>query len=661
MARLQLSITQKLTITQALLTLLVVGVSSAAIYLFTAEQLEALSEQTAETEAYRASQEVFAQLDDDVLVEYSGSSLPFTRIRTPHPDWAVVRGNGAVVTARGQFEAHDQRFLEGALASSSISLADDRFFRVRALPIPKLRSSVFTELPEAVRASIRAEVPGAVYLRTKHESYRGAPIYAVELVDWTEPDDSLPTERQDSGYRLLELEIKPDGEVLGGETARLPHLLPDLFVAGVLGITDGRQVPVLSWLGHDSELLAIVEFGDESEPRVALNRYAERYTIADDGSVSGPTATSALRLLLAADATSARQSLRSLVTGIAIGAPVVWLLIVAIGSFVTRRAFSPVRRIVDAANRIRPSHLDARLPTGKVRDELYSIADTINRTLDRLEDGFRRERRFTGDAAHELRGPLAKIIAEIDVALSRPRDPAEYREALDRCRSYAESLKHVVQSLLLLSRLDQGERLPECESIEVPSVLVDVLATLREDELGRVRLHVEAGERPPLVEGRVDLLRVLVRNLLENALRYSPLESRVDVRVLAQPEEIVVEITDRGPGIPAGAKSRVFDRFYRIDAARARATGGTGLGLSIVRSIARIHGGVVELLDPPAGAGTIARVTLPAASPPAQAGDGCPGAPTRSPPLPRDVEARATAVAPPAGSRAAPGLAEGRR
>jgi signal transduction histidine kinase len=139
---------------------------------------------------------------------------------------------------------------------------------------------------------------------------------------------------------------------------------------------------------------------------------------------------------------------------IGVGLPLLWGAIVFIGGSVTRRALSPVKHIVDTVERIELSRLDERLHVGEVEDELSSIATTVNRMLDRIEEGYGRERQFTGDASHELRGPLAKVIADIDVSLSQERAPEEYRETLMRCRRYAERMQHLVESLLWLARLD---------------------------------------------------------------------------------------------------------------------------------------------------------------------------------------------------------------
>jgi signal transduction histidine kinase len=264
-----------------------------------------------------------------------------------------------------------------------------------------------------------------------------------------------------------------------------------------------------------------------------------------------------------------------------------------------------VERIVGAADRIRPPHLNARLPVGKVKHELSRIAETMNRMLDRLEQGFLRERQFNGDASHELRGPLAKVIAEIDVILSTDRSVQEYQEALVRCRGYVESLKRIVESLFLLARLDQEGACLDMQSTDLETLLVEVINRLPQADAERVELEIGEGDDPTCVECDGRLISVLVRNVLENALRYSPAEERVKVRVRRAFGKAVLEVEDHGPGIPQDRRDQVFDRFFRLDESRSRDTGGAGLGLAIVRAIARAHATEVQVRDSPRGGTTI--------------------------------------------------------
>jgi two-component system OmpR family sensor kinase len=595
-----LNITQKLTITQALLTLCVVAASGVAIYVFTAESIDGESRKAAEAEAYRALQEFLTQLGKGTPAEFMAQTSPFAKLTAPTANWAIVRGSEAVLAARGEF-SRDASFLQAALAGDAIDHTDGRLFRVISVPLPKARNATLSELPEPIRRAVevvrRHKFPKAVYVRAWRDPDEGEQVREVELLD---------------GDKLIELDVGSDGKRVELELVSLPKGLSPGLLSGVLDAGNGQPCSLVSWRVHEGELLAVVGVGDSDaeSAKFAVNRYGERYEIGEDGALSCRTEESSVRVLVASDATNYRRAVRSLLVCLWFGAPIVWLSMVGIGWFVTRRAFSPVRKILDAAHRIEPAQLGARLPTGRVRDELYSITETINRVLDRLESGFCRERRFTADASHELRGPLTKVIAEIDVALTKERGPEDYRAALVRCRSYAESLRRIVEALLLLSRLDQGDRVSDLEAVDVQLVLVDTVRSLSADDRNRVSLELADSCEPLVVFGRSDLLGVLARNLLENALRYSPAEEDVTVRVSVGDGEVVIEFEDRGPGVPPEFKERVFDPFFRLDASRSRQSGGSGLGLAIVRSIARVHHATVELLAA-APRGTIAQVSLP--------------------------------------------------
>jgi two-component system OmpR family sensor kinase len=288
--------------------------------------------------------------------------------------------------------------------------------------------------------------------------------------------------------------------------------------------------------------------------------------------------------------------------------------VVLVGWYVTRRALSPVKRIVDTVERIEVSRLDERLPVGAVKDELSRIASTINTMLERIEAGYERERRFTGDASHELRGPLAKVLADIDIALARERGAAEYRDTLVRCRSYARDMQRLVESLLCLARLDADRDATRRRAFDLTDLAAETARLLPEDHARRTRLDLAGEARVVTAYGAPELVRIMIRNLLQNALRYSPAESAVTVRLSRKNGCAQVEIEDRGEGIPEDELERVFSRFYRADCSRARATGGYGLGLAIVHEIAAAHGTTVTLTNLPGG-GVCASFALPSEAP----------------------------------------------
>ncbi len=295
------------------------------------------------------------------------------------------------------------------------------------------------------------------------------------------------------------------------------------------------------------------------------------------------------------------------------------ILLAGLGSYLlARQSLAPVAAMTRRASRIGAATLEDRLPVPASGDELAELASVLNLLLGRLHDAFEQQRRFMADAAHELRTPVAVLRAEADVALSRAERPgAEYRETLGVISEEAIRLSTIVDDLFTLARADAGEQALRREPVQLAELLRDTGRSLgRVAEQRGVDLTVEAP--PPLVvEGDEGLLRRMLSNLVDNALKYTPPGGRV--RVTAQPDDAMVRISvrDTGPGIPAAARERVFERFYRAEEVRASdEVGGAGLGLPIARWIAEAHGGTLRLQET-GPEGTTFTATLPARTAPA--------------------------------------------
>jgi signal transduction histidine kinase len=299
------------------------------------------------------------------------------------------------------------------------------------------------------------------------------------------------------------------------------------------------------------------------------------------------------------------------------------------GWLLARRALRPVDIMTQAARRIEAESLAERLQGAEADDELGRLARTLNDMLSRLEAAFAQVRRFSADASHELRTPLTILRGEIEVALRTPRDAEEYRRVLRSALAEVERLSQLAEDLLLLSRADAGALQPAQEAVELDRLAEE--AARQGEALGGkhgVRVVLEALE-PLVARGDERLLRQLLLNLVDNAVKYTPAGGRVTLALRAvscqpsaissnprtpeppNPESAWAEIAvrDEGPGIPAESLPRIFDRFYRGDAARGRAEG-SGLGLCIARTIATLHGGRIEV-ESGLGAGSTFRVLLP--------------------------------------------------
>jgi signal transduction histidine kinase len=234
--------------------------------------------------------------------------------------------------------------------------------------------------------------------------------------------------------------------------------------------------------------------------------------------------------------------------------------------------------------------------------------------LDRIDTATSRQRTFVGDAAHELRSPIASLRIQLEVS-QRLGPQTDWAEVTDDLLVDVERLDRLVQDLLTLARLDESPHLRRREPVDLTALVESVVAANRD-----ARVPIEVGTPPSgplIVDGDPDALRRVAINLINNAVRYAANEVTVSVSVDRRPggQVAVLTIEDDGPGIPEAERGRVFDRFYRVQESRDRETGGTGLGLPIVRDIVSSHDGRVQLLDRADGApGLRAVVLLPARS-----------------------------------------------
>jgi heavy metal sensor kinase len=296
------------------------------------------------------------------------------------------------------------------------------------------------------------------------------------------------------------------------------------------------------------------------------------------------------------------------------------------GYFVTARSLAPVSSMAARAAEISTANLQERLPVGG-SEEVVRLAEVVNRLLDRLEASFALQRRFMADASHELRTPTAIVRTEADVTLSRAhRGEDEYRASVGVMRDAARRLTRIVDDLFLLARSDAGNVVTRREALYLEEIVDGAVRAVRPLAAKRgVRLELSALIEAPF-EGDADQLGRVLLNLLDNAIKHSEKGGTVDVAMARRGGDepaLQVSVVDAGQGIPAEAQGRVFDRFFRVDAARARAGGdqsstiGAGLGLSIARRIAELHGGRVDLVESRPGR-TEFRLSLPAAASGAQ-------------------------------------------
>ena len=288
------------------------------------------------------------------------------------------------------------------------------------------------------------------------------------------------------------------------------------------------------------------------------------------------------------------------------------VLLAGIGGLVlVGRTLKPVDRIADIARGIGESDLSRRIDV-RTDDEMGRLASTLNGMIGRLEEAFKKQRQFVADASHELRTPLAVIQAESSLVLDKKRTQAEYRKSLELVSQEVAYMSEIIGKLLLLARSDAG-----CEPANFQDVnVMDLFVELSQDVEALAQekgLRFSLGTMDNLlVRGDKFRLRQLFLNILDNAVRYTPRGGSISGSLVRRNGSAVASVVDTGIGIPAEHLPFIFERFYRVDKARSRADGGTGLGLAIATSIAKVHGGVIEV-ESQVGSGTTFHIILPLA------------------------------------------------
>lgn len=305
-----------------------------------------------------------------------------------------------------------------------------------------------------------------------------------------------------------------------------------------------------------------------------------------------------------------RQEMIHLLLTQAFCLPLVILIAWCGGYFLAGRLLTPLQKITEQARAISAERLHERLAVENPEDELGRLSITINDMLAKLDHSFSRVRQFTADASHELRTPLAAIRSVGEIALRSDSDLDECRETIASILEEVERMTHLVEDLLVLARADNMvfQPKPAAENLRTLAQReISLFSVLAEEKDQVVHTHIE-DDCPVFVDQQI--LRLGIGNILSNAIKFTPAGKEIRITLLKGDGECCLDIADSGPGIEKHQQPLIFDRFYRINKDRCRATGGIGLGLAIAKWAIEVNGGRIELSSD-TGCGSVFRIRLP--------------------------------------------------
>ena len=377
-----------------------------------------------------------------------------------------------------------------------------------------------------------------------------------------------------SGEQALVQVLTRDGEMLASSPS----------VVGEPPIVNDRPAP-----GEVATTQVVALAIGEGEPFVVVSRGVSTH----EGDL---VVTAAQSLETVGQATSVVIEL------LAVGYPVLLLMVAAMAYWLTGRALAPVEAIQRRVAGITATDLTARVPVPAADDEIKALADTMNAMLARLEAAGQAQLRFVADASHELRSPLASIRAAHEVAEIHP-GVADWESINGDVLAELDRLDRLVADMLLLARVDEHGLGIQRHEVDLDDLVLDEARRLRQ----QTALQVEVSVTPVRVNGDRDHLARALRNLTDNAAHHA--RDHVQLRLATTETSAVIHVIDDGPGIPEPERERVFERFVRLDPSRQRPNGGAGLGLAIAREIARAHDGDVTLCTTMTG--THLMVTVP--------------------------------------------------
>lgn len=283
------------------------------------------------------------------------------------------------------------------------------------------------------------------------------------------------------------------------------------------------------------------------------------------------------------------------------------------GIYISRWFLRPIRDITATAKEIEINDLSKRIRVTDSNDELQELAQTFNHMLNRIQTGFEQQRRFVADASHELRTPITVIGGYADM-LDRwgKQDPAALEEGIGAIKSEATNMNGLIEKLLFLARADQGKQVLDKTTVATEPLIAEII---QETRLIAPNHRIELRDNAPAaIHADAASVKEMLRIFIENSIKYTPAGGTISVASRKTAGHLAITVQDTGIGIPEEEQPKIFERFYRVDKSRSKATGGTGLGLSIAHWIAKQHNSSIQITSKP-GTGTTVTVSIPLAVP----------------------------------------------
>ncbi|OYQ38063.1 two-component sensor histidine kinase [Flavobacterium cyanobacteriorum] len=428
--------------------------------------------------------------------------------------------------------------------------------------------------------------------------------FTVRSAVYEDLDHDLDTE-----IKMLTAEIRVTGKgisVLGEEWKEKEHNTLDINPIFVQLITPEGNIIIKSPNLKKASLLFDV---NNAEDRLHHNTFLGGAAVRQLGISVRYKGKNVGYIVVATPMEDARQLLENLQNTLAIAYPALLIVLFSVARLLAGKSIKPVQDITEASARIHKENLSSRIPLPLNKDELYTLSQTINDLLQRIENAVEREKQFTSDASHELRTPLAVIKGTLEVLIRKERSLKEYEEKINFCLTELDRINTMVDQLLLLARFESQKQLVKNEPVSINALLYDIAARHSKAITDKNLKIIYRLQKDLYITTDEHLLSIILENLVGNAVKYSVTNAAIELVAARKEDRLEILIEDSGIGIPENDLKKVFNPFFRSGAATRNNIAGTGIGLSIVKRVCELLDISINI-ESKAGKGTVVRLTV---------------------------------------------------